>query len=162
MKKVLAGLMFVVLMLTGCAQAQPTTPAPTHTASTQPTQTQCEEDMPCWDCKTMGNKLCGPQTPPLKATPEPPKAHETVVTQTDLQAMEITLNTATNLPIATQLELESIVFAGTPYLPMDELSTVTYTGTSPYDLTDNTTLWSVQSVANPTMWHTYHVTHTTA
>lgn len=21
--------------------------------------TRCEEDMPCWDCKTMGNKICG-------------------------------------------------------------------------------------------------------
>ena len=20
----------------------------------------CEEDMPCWDCETMGNKICGP------------------------------------------------------------------------------------------------------
>ena len=20
---------------------------------------QCEEDMPCWDCKTMGNRICG-------------------------------------------------------------------------------------------------------
>ena len=21
--------------------------------------TRCEEDMPCWDCNTMGNKVCG-------------------------------------------------------------------------------------------------------
>jgi hypothetical protein len=21
---------------------------------------KCEEDMPCWDCSTMGNKVCGP------------------------------------------------------------------------------------------------------
>lgn len=21
--------------------------------------TTCQEDMPCWDCKTMGNKVCG-------------------------------------------------------------------------------------------------------
>ena len=20
----------------------------------------CEEDEPCWDCRTMGNKICGP------------------------------------------------------------------------------------------------------
>lgn len=20
----------------------------------------CEEDQPCWDCHTMGNKVCGP------------------------------------------------------------------------------------------------------
>ena len=22
--------------------------------------TRCEEDMPCWDCSTMGNRVCGP------------------------------------------------------------------------------------------------------
>jgi hypothetical protein len=22
-------------------------------------QVKCEEDMPCWDCETMGNGLCG-------------------------------------------------------------------------------------------------------
>lgn len=21
---------------------------------------RCEEDMPCWDCETMGNLVCGP------------------------------------------------------------------------------------------------------
>lgn len=21
---------------------------------------RCEEDMPCWNCETMGNKICGP------------------------------------------------------------------------------------------------------
>lgn len=21
---------------------------------------RCEEDMPCWDCTTMGNRICGP------------------------------------------------------------------------------------------------------
>lgn len=26
-----------------------------------PTTTACEEDQPCWDCATMGNRLCGPQ-----------------------------------------------------------------------------------------------------
>lgn len=22
--------------------------------------TDCQEDMPCWDCKVMGNRICGP------------------------------------------------------------------------------------------------------
>ncbi len=26
-----------------------------------PKPVRCEEDMPCWDCTTMGNKVCGPQ-----------------------------------------------------------------------------------------------------
>lgn len=27
--------------------------------STLPTVPICQEDMPCWDCTTMGNKICG-------------------------------------------------------------------------------------------------------
>jgi len=34
---------------------------------TTPAAPICEEDMPCWDCSTMGNKVCGPT-----ATPAPP------------------------------------------------------------------------------------------
>ncbi len=26
--------------------------------------TQCVEDMPCWDCSTMGNRQCGPVITP--------------------------------------------------------------------------------------------------
>jgi hypothetical protein len=26
----------------------------------QSTAITCQEDMPCWDCTTMGNKICGP------------------------------------------------------------------------------------------------------
>lgn len=31
-----------------------------------PTPTACVEDMPCWDCNTMGNKVCGPQNEGIK------------------------------------------------------------------------------------------------
>ena len=24
-------------------------------------QRPCQEDQPCWDCRTMGNRICGPQ-----------------------------------------------------------------------------------------------------
>jgi len=27
----------------------------------QSTAITCQEDMPCWDCTTMGNKICGPR-----------------------------------------------------------------------------------------------------
>lgn len=30
----------------------------TLTADTAPL-VRCEEDMPCWDCHTMGNRICG-------------------------------------------------------------------------------------------------------
>jgi outer membrane biosynthesis protein TonB len=49
------------------------TPAPAPTKAVEapvapakveiPAPVRCEEDMPCWDCKTMGNKVCGPQVP---------------------------------------------------------------------------------------------------
>jgi len=42
----------VLLALAAWNDAQvPTTP---------PTTTVCMEDMPCWDCNTMGNLVCGP------------------------------------------------------------------------------------------------------
>lgn len=31
----------------------------------------CHEDEPCWDCKTMGNKTCGPAPRPT-SKPGPP------------------------------------------------------------------------------------------
>ncbi|ABD58177.1 hypothetical protein PBI_COOPER_60 [Mycobacterium phage Cooper] len=44
--------------------AEPVTVPPAHVA--EPTGQQCEEDMPCWDCTTMGNRICGPgQAPPM-------------------------------------------------------------------------------------------------
>lgn len=42
-------LALAVAALTGCHREAPTT-----------TPTRCEEDMPCWDCHTMGNRVCGP------------------------------------------------------------------------------------------------------
>lgn len=33
--------------------------APVKAAKTAP-KARCEEDQPCWDCKTMGNRMCGP------------------------------------------------------------------------------------------------------
>lgn len=29
--------------------------------------TSCQEDMPCWDCTSMGNRICGPDAPPHDA-----------------------------------------------------------------------------------------------
>ena len=34
-------------------------------------QEPCREDMPCWDCATMGNRICGP-VPTLRVPGEPP------------------------------------------------------------------------------------------
>ena len=33
---------------------------------------RCEEDMDCWDCETMGNRICGPtQAPPVPVPADP-------------------------------------------------------------------------------------------
>lgn len=40
------------LVLTGCS------------TTSQQQVDRCEEDQPCWDCETMGNKVCGEDLPP--------------------------------------------------------------------------------------------------
>ena len=54
---------------TATPTAQPTAtvaPKPTATPTAKPAAVKapaCEEDQPCWDCKTMGNRVCGPTSP---------------------------------------------------------------------------------------------------
>ncbi|MFD5245063.1 hypothetical protein ACFWIW_10990 [Amycolatopsis sp. NPDC058340] len=43
-----------VVLLAGCDRDTTGRPSP-------PPVTSCEEDQPCWDCHTMGNKVCGPE-----------------------------------------------------------------------------------------------------
>jgi hypothetical protein len=51
----------VVLVFTAFFGTSPSVPtsAPTSPAVTQEAEVICEEDMPCWECETMGNKICG-------------------------------------------------------------------------------------------------------
>lgn len=57
MKKLIAtvSLLTVLMGMGACAQPTVTVNYPTPTVNEQ-----CEEDMPCWDCETMGNLICGP------------------------------------------------------------------------------------------------------
>lgn len=32
----------------------------TDSGTIPPVEITCQEDMPCWDCSTMGNRECGP------------------------------------------------------------------------------------------------------
>jgi hypothetical protein len=52
------GLAALAFVAGGYALAQRWTddPAPAH-----PAVTRCAEDDPCWDCATMGNRICGPR-----------------------------------------------------------------------------------------------------
>lgn len=48
-KKIVKKLTVILLLafLIGCSDVNPI-------------QSDCREDMPCWDCATMGNQICGP------------------------------------------------------------------------------------------------------
>lgn len=48
----LGAAVFAVVLLAGCDKATGGRPAPVAA---------CEEDQPCWDCHSMGNKVCGPE-----------------------------------------------------------------------------------------------------
>lgn len=52
MKRLILGILLMAGSCTGLATYHPE-------ADTTPPTTRCEEDMPCWDCSTMGNKICG-------------------------------------------------------------------------------------------------------
>lgn len=67
-RTLLALLLGLSCTLTGCqhtgqqdSQDAPHSPAQGHTATmvTHGTGTRCQEDQPCWDCRTMGNGICG-------------------------------------------------------------------------------------------------------
>lgn len=60
MKKIITAIaLTTALVLTGCS----------NTGSDK-TAERCEEDQPCWDCETMGNKVCGPQRPLFVKVPD--------------------------------------------------------------------------------------------
>ncbi len=53
-----------------------TAPPATTTTTTVPDVQTCFEDEPCWDCETMGNKICGPgATPPDDSHSHLPREH---------------------------------------------------------------------------------------
>ncbi|AEJ95733.1 hypothetical protein FDI64_gp59 [Mycobacterium phage Zemanar] len=62
--------MFGAGLLIGLAVGMPVgaliTAEPAEHRVAEPTGQQCEEDQPCWDCTTMGNRICGPgMAPPM-------------------------------------------------------------------------------------------------
>lgn len=50
----------IALASLACGQAAEGTPPTTYKEPTPHQQRlACQEDEPCWDCETMGNKVCG-------------------------------------------------------------------------------------------------------
>lgn len=146
----------LALTLGACSPAQPTITQPTTYQQVQPTAAQqCEEDMPCWKCDTMGNKICGVDAPDsMRSTPKP-KAKPATTAKAVAAPAAPSIDT-----INAQLAVESAQFAQSPYIPADNQQTVVYVSLTAYSRTDNNTLYSVQSIVDPTLWHTYSITPT--
>lgn len=88
----------------------------------------CEEDEPCWDCATMGNRVCGPQAAPVQTGPS-----------------------------VAAMVAEAKTFVSPYIIPMDERSIVTHLGWTTYDMTDGDDIVSVESKVAPGYWQNFKV-----
>ena len=130
---------------------------PTTQASTQPSTTQvkaCQEDDPCWDCKTMGNKVCGPAK---AVSPSPAPTALVVPTPAPLKAAPETPETPETPEATALLMKEAVRFNHYEYIPRDEYTTVTYLGRTTYDRTNGDDIYSVRSAVDPSLWHSYRI-----
>lgn len=61
----------------------PVAPVSTPAPVASPSVARCQEDEPCWDCATMGNRICGPAIVPAPVvTPVTPRKPVPTVTVT--------------------------------------------------------------------------------
>lgn len=67
----LVNLILAILAMIGSYQAP--------TVSPEATVITCQEDMPCWDCETMGNGICGPIAPTYEVSPNVPTEDPTPI-----------------------------------------------------------------------------------
>lgn len=77
-----------------------------HQATPAPTVAPCQEDEPCWNCHTMGNRICGPApvaVAPVYVAPKPvPTVHVTgVAVEPHKAAVATPKPVATQAPVAT-------------------------------------------------------------
>lgn len=54
-RRLLIGLAVISITACSACSAHPVAKG----TGTHWTPAQCEEDEPCWDCRTMGNRICG-------------------------------------------------------------------------------------------------------
>ena len=75
--RILVGVILTILLIILMQTFQPGT----KTMPLEPGQTPagaeegCEEDEDCWNCQTMGNRICGPNAQPTPALPFPAEPH---------------------------------------------------------------------------------------
>ena len=69
MKRILPWLLAITIILAwtaipdGVQATEPTSPPQSESAHVE--IPPCQEDDPCWDCETMGNRICGPSRAPV-------------------------------------------------------------------------------------------------
>lgn len=123
-----------------CAIPEPEPEVTTTTIAPEVTTTTvCEEDDPCWDCETMGNRICGPTTttipeeePTTTTTPEPTTTYPTlpatsIVSSTTVPPTEIP--TGSTLPF-TGVEDSMVlwIWIGTTAICLGVLTLAAMTG----------------------------------
>lgn len=109
MSFILSILMAFAIGFTGAS-----TQAPSHTPSQAPSQSltqvleaqaphtpsslRCEEDMPCWDCHTMGNHQCGPVQAPMDTITAPAVQAPKVVTASSVTPVKAAVKAPVKAP----------------------------------------------------------------
>jgi len=57
----LATTLIIIALLSGCSPRVSIPPNEQVVRIGTAIHQQCQEDMPCWNCHTMGNHICGPK-----------------------------------------------------------------------------------------------------
>ena len=136
------------------ASTQPTTQPSTEAKPAK----ECQEDEPCWDCHTMGNKVCGPDQPTkVTAKPKANPAPRVAPVQPSTAPVQASQPTASTQDFTAALYTEAARYNHYNYIPRDEYTSVTYLGTSTVDRTNGDDIYSVRSEVLPTLWHSYRI-----
>jgi len=126
----------------------------------------CEEDNPCWDCRTMGNKICGPTpsvTQPLSA---PALTLASVTSKAPVTAPHKATSKATHKATITAPTAKLATEAWAAFSPRvftaSELSKpmrVSYVGTtaSPNDLPNGHEWYTIPTVRNGHVHHVFEI-----
>jgi hypothetical protein len=123
----------------------PAIPAPEVGVPQQPAQ-RCEEDMPCWDCATMGNKICGPVAEPVA----PERCEE------DMPCWDC--STMGNLQCGPSQDMEADAFASfdsqTGMVVVEQEMKLSYEASVPVEPTNlEVGSFAIPSSNIPNIWH---------
>lgn len=148
MKKLIAttSLLAALLTMTACDQVEVST-VPTETVTPSVTQTQtCEEDMPCWDCKIHGNKICGPVVTVAE-----------IPTQTPTEVpVELPIEVPIEVPVVEEIVPQDDGILSQEEIRIDAINTMM--DGNPYDentISDFDSVFSSTQMGEPTLGEDY-------